>query len=158
MSFRFLDHTADAGIEVEAASLGELFVEALAGFTDTITESSAVGAEVERNVEVRAPSLPDLLLEWLGECLFLFETEGLLFSRAQVHITKGSSTEGSSTEGSSAQGEESEGWTLRGRCIGAVYDPDRHPLKVLIKGITYHLLAVEERPAGGFFARVIFDI
>lgn len=143
MGYRFLDHTADAGIEVEAASRDGLFATALEGFTDTITELAAVKPVEERRLEVAAVSLEELMVEWLGELLYRFETEGLLFRRARVAIEE-------SEEGG-------EGLTLQAQAQGQAYAAGRHPLKVLIKAVTYH--ALEVGPAGGGWrARVIFDI
>ena len=65
MSYTFLDHTADLGIEVAAPSLDQLFAEALAGLTDCLTERSAVRGVQERAVEVEGRDLELLLVTWL---------------------------------------------------------------------------------------------
>jgi len=140
MGYRVLEHTADTGLVVEAASREELFAEALAGFTDTITVLAQVGAGEERSLAVEGASLEDLLVDWLGELLYRFETEGLLFRRAQVAI----------------EGEPPD-LRLRARAWGEAYDPARHPLKVLVKAVTYH--ALEVRLTDGVWrARVLLDI
>jgi SHS2 domain-containing protein len=56
--------------------------------------------------------------------------------------------------------EEAAGGALRlaATARGETYDPERHPIKVLIKGITYHGLEVVEGADGRWRARVIFDI
>jgi SHS2 domain-containing protein len=144
VSHRFFDHTADVGVDIEAPDHASLFTEALCAFTDTLTPLAGVGAAdgspVEREIELEAESLDELMVSWLEELLFLFEVESLLFFAAELRVE-----------------EEAEGWRLRASARGEIYDPDRHPLKVLIKGVTYHELSVEERPEG-WRARVIFDI
>lgn len=151
MSRRTIDHTADLGIEVEADEPAGLFSEALAGFTDAVTPLEGVREELERNIEVSAPDLGELMVEFLEEALYLFETEGLLFRRAEARLDPpgGSEAEGGAEPGGG-------GRHLRALCRGEAYDAERHPLKVLIKGVTYHHLVVREGPKP--FARIIFDI
>lgn len=156
MSHRFFDHTADVGVDIEAPDRDGLFTEALHAFTDTLTPFEGLGSgggsgaerAVEWEIDLEAESLDELLMLWLEELLFLFEVDALLFSGAEVRV------EG--VEGREGQGEEGP-WRLHAVAHGEVYDPERHPLKVLIKGVTYHELAVEEL-SEGWRARVIFDI
>ena len=151
MSHRFFDHTADVGTDIEAPDRGSLFTEALRAFTDTLTPLEGVGPAgetgVEREIELEADSLDELLMVWLEELLYLFEVDSVLFAGADVRV-----------EGALENEEEGGLWKLHAVAHGEIYDPDRHPLKVLIKGVTYHELSVEERPEGGWRARVIFDI
>ena len=140
MTYRFIEHTADTGLEVEAETLDELFVEALRGMTDCITELERVAPKTRRRIGVRAADLGQLLVEWLSEVVYLFEVEDLLFCQAEVEIK-----------------QSKEGFDLEATAAGEPYDPDRHPVKIAIKAVTYHQLAVEQT-ASGWRARVIFDI
>jgi SHS2 domain-containing protein len=140
VTYRFLEHTADCGLEVEAESRERLFAEALAGLTDTITELARVEERERRDLAVAAASFEDLLVEWLGELVFRFETEGLLFRRAEVAIA----------------GEPPE-LRLAATAWGEAYDPRRHPLKVLVKAVTHHRLEVTATDAG-WRAQVLLDI
>lgn len=140
MGYRFLNHTADVAFEVEAPARDGLFAEALAAFTDTLTRLETVEERVTRRFELRSSLLDLLLVEWLTELLYAFETEGLLFRSADVRVT----------------GEEGS-FHLAAEARGEVEDPERHPGKVLIKAVTYHGLEVVEE-GGGWRARVVFDI
>ena len=136
-----LDHTADAGIEVRAASLDALFADAAAGMCGAITDPAGVVARQQAVVEVNAPDLEMLLVEWLQELLFRFETTGALPLRAEVAVS-----------------EEPAGmWRVRAIVQGEVFDPARHPLALAIKAVTYHGLRVEQ-DAEGWRATVIFDV
>ena len=53
--------------------------------------------------------------------------------------------------------ESKAGFELEATAAGEPYDPERHPVKIAIKAVTYHQLAVEQT-ASGWRARVIFDI
>ena len=140
MTYRLIEHTADTGLEIEARTLDELFVDALRGMTDCITELEQVAPTSRRRLEVRAGDLERLLVEWLSEAVYLFEVEDLLLSEAEVEIE-----------------ESKAGFELEAAVAGEPFDADRHPVKIAIKAVTYHQLAVEET-AAGWRARVIFDI
>ncbi len=140
MTYRFLDHTADMGVEIEAASFEDLLAEGLLALTDSLTEVEQVGLDMELQVDLVAPSREDLLVDWLNELVYLFETESVLFGLAEIGVE-----------------EESGGWRLRGTLQGERYDPDRHRIKRLIKAVTYHQLRVSSS-SRGWQARVIFDI
>lgn len=140
MTYRLIEHTADTGLEIEARTLDELFVDALRGLTDCITELEKVAPIKRRRLEVRAGDLERLLVEWLSEAVYLFEVEDLLLRRAEVEIE-----------------ESKAGFELEAAVAGEPFDPDRHPVKIALKAVTYHQLVVEEVP-GGWRARVIFDI
>lgn len=140
MPWAVVEHTADVGIEVRAATLETLFVDAAAGFCDVITEVARIGAGEERAFEVEAAGLDLLLVAWLEELLFRFETTGFLYPGGEASV-----------EG------KGDSWAFRARMRGDRFDAERHPLKVQIKAITYHALEVA-RDEQGWCARVIFDI
>ena len=153
MSWRFLDHTADVAVEIAAPGPRRLFAQALAAFTDTVTVLDRVEPREERRLRVAVPAgrtaLEDLMVEWLGELLYLFETEGLLFREAEVDLPDLDRR---------PPGAASREAVLTATARGEPYDPERHPIKVLVKGITYHQLEVRGAPGEGWRARVIFDI
>jgi SHS2 domain-containing protein len=84
MTFRFLEHTADVVLEVESTSFGELLAEAARGFTDCITDVELVRPRQRIEVTTGAPDREGLLVGWLNELLFRFETEGFLACAGEV--------------------------------------------------------------------------
>jgi SHS2 domain-containing protein len=139
MGHRFLDHTADIAVELEAPTLEALFEEARSAFTEALTEPHLIEEQTSRRFDLTAAA-PDLLLvDWLTELNYAFEIEDLLFRRAEITL------------------EESPGsLRLLAQAWGEPRD-DRHPIKVLIKAVTYHGLEVAGTPTG-WRARVVFDI
>src|SRR5262245_30996217 len=85
-SHRPLEHTADVGVEIDATSLEELYAEAAIALADTLTPIERVGHQVERELQVEAADAELLLVDYLNELLFLFETEGLLVAEAGVEL------------------------------------------------------------------------
>ena len=97
---------------------------------------------LERRFAVEAADAEALLVDWLGDLLYAFEVDSLLFHDAAVEVE-----------------EDSDGrFRLAARARGERYDPARHPIKVLVKAATYHGLEVRRDDGGGWHGRVIFDI
>jgi SHS2 domain-containing protein len=141
MPYTFLDHTADVAVELTASSAAALFADAAVAFADTLIDLDAIRETTSRTITVSAPELDLLLLDWLGELLFAFEAQNLLVRRADVNLAG-----------------EPGAYTLDATIHGETLDPLRHGIKVLIKAVTYHGLAVEQRGPDDWWARVIFDI
>lgn len=127
--YRFVDHTAELEVEIEARSAEGVLDEALRAFGELVGRGA--GEVVERPVEVRARDLPALLAAWLEELLFLAETEDLLPEEADVAL-----------EDTHLTG------VLRGR---------RGSPRPLVKGITLHRLRFE-RANGVWKGRVVLDV
>jgi SHS2 domain-containing protein len=81
---RFVDHTSELEVELEAASAEGVLVEALDAFVELA--GTGRGEIVERKVELEASDLPALLATWLDELLYLAETEGLLPESAELEV------------------------------------------------------------------------
>ncbi|MGD9126821.1 MAG: archease [Planctomycetia bacterium] len=144
MPFETFEHTADLGLRITAPTLAELYAEAgVALFSVLVenfesiqpTEKHGFRIELEQDVseeEQRA----DLMVDWLGELLFWFETQRWLFSRFKTRLKETCL--------------EVEAW-------GEPFEMDRHELDLDIKAITYHGLSVREVD-DHFQAEVIVDL
>jgi SHS2 domain-containing protein len=146
--FEFVGHTADIAVRLFGRSLASLFEAAAAGFTEALTDGSSVQRAEERQLELAAPDLEQLLVDWLEELLFLFETDEFLVREADVTITD------STTRGTKSTNNDC---VILGTLHGETRDPSRHPLKLLIKAVTYHGLHITP-VQDGYEATVIFDI
>ena len=135
-SFVFIDHTADAGIRVEAPTLEDLFETAGLAFTELVTSVDAVDCRLERRFTLEEDDIETLLVSWLQELLYLLDTENLVFGRFQVKL---------------------DNLSLEAAAWGDVFDPKIHPIKTEIKAVTYHQLEVTKSNQG-WQAQVIFDI
>ncbi len=135
--FRFIEHTGDLGAEIFGESLAELFQHAGEAFTDIVSDAETVLKKETRHIALQAEQIEDLLIRWLNEFIFLFDTEGLLFAGFDVISIDDRHIE------ATVQGE--------------IYDENRHPIKTTVKGATYHQLAVV-REDTIWKARIIFDL
>jgi SHS2 domain-containing protein len=140
MAYQFFDHTGDVGVSLSGRTVDELFAAAASAFTDSITAVEKVEPKRPEEVDVAAPELDLLLVDFLSELLYRFDTRGWLTREAQVTVRP-----------------QDGGWALEGTLLGEKHDPARHPVRVLIKAVTYHQLAVAQRE-GMWTANVVFDI
>jgi SHS2 domain-containing protein len=106
---------------------------------DAMTTPEAVEPRESADISLEGPELDLLLVDWLSELLFRFETTGFLVSRAAVELVT------------------ADVYRLGARIEGEALDPERHPIKVLLKAVTYHGLEIKE-DHGRWTATVIFDI
>jgi SHS2 domain-containing protein len=136
-AYEVFDHTADIGIHAFGRTLPELFIHAAQGMESLVVAPEQVRELVSREVTVEGHDIVSLLIAWLNEFIFLFDTEYLLFRTFEINAFTGTS--------------------LRGRAFGEPYNAQRHELSSAIKAVTWHEAAVE--PTGdGYKARIIFDI
>jgi len=135
--FRLLDHTADLGILVYGKDLEELFSNAGEAFFDIITDLRRVRERTERIIRVGSSNLEDLMVQWLGELLYVHDVDGLLFRSFFI--------------------DELRDGSLKARARGEAFDGKRHVINTEIKAVTYHQIEVKKEK-GRWRARVIFDL
>lgn len=135
--YRDIDHTGDLGVEVYGDSLPALFAHAAEAFVDIITDATTIRTRESRSVTLQAEDREALMVQWLNELVYWFETDGLLPSEFDITTLDEGRLEA----------------TIRGE----TYDADRHPIKTTVKGATYHQLAVV-REEEHWKARIIFDL
>ena len=135
---RWLDHTSEVQLEVEAESLAGLAAEAgralgLLLLRDVVRDVPARPEGPAREIAVESVDREALLVDWLNEILFLAEVERWVAVEFDV------------LEISSVH--------LKASALGVPVDES----PALVKAATFHGLAVEERD-GVWQAEVIFDV
>jgi SHS2 domain-containing protein len=140
MGYRFIDHTADVAADLTGGTLGDLFLSAAQALTDTITDLAAVQPAVTQSVTLESGAVEDMLVDWLNELLYRFEVQNMLFC-----------------DGSATVEERADRWHLAASVAGELFDPARHPSRVLVKSATYHGLQIT-RAQDTWNARIVFDI
>jgi SHS2 domain-containing protein len=140
MPYEFLDHTGDVAVRLRAASLGALFADAARALTATLVEAGDVRPAARHLVSLEAGS-PDLLLvDWLNELVYRFDVDRLVVARADVRVI-----------------DAGGAWRLDATVLGEPLDEARHPVRVLVKGVTYHQLGIGDVD-GALETTVVFDI
>jgi SHS2 domain-containing protein len=134
--FEILNHTADVGIIAYGADLRQAFANAARGLFSLITELDDVEEVVYRDIELTASDEESLLVAWLNELVFRFDTESIIFKRFDII--------------------QLDSTHLKARGYGEKVDKSKHKLKIGVKAATYHMLKVDKND--GYRVQVIFDI
>lgn len=130
--YRWVDHTAELELRIEAETEAAVFEEALAAFAELVNVEAAAGEPARHEISVAASSRESLLAEWLSELVFLAETEDFVPERvAALELHDGE---------------------LRATVEGRRGRPPH-----LVKAITYHGLELQ-RDEGVWRARVVLDV
>jgi SHS2 domain-containing protein len=135
--YEVFEHTADVGIHAYGSTLAELFVHAAQGMESMMVAPEQVRSLTSREIAVEGHDSVSLLIAWLNELIFLFDTEYLLLRDFVI--------------------DEISETHLTARASGEAYDAQRHDLSSAIKAVTWHEAAVT-RSNEGYKARIIFDI
>ena len=131
------DHTADIGLKIFGNSLLDLFANAGYALCDSLTDISKVIPATKQTFCLQRDSTEELLVEWMGDLLYTFETESLLFSRFNIiSIDKNS---------------------LSAEAEGEFFNSALHTIKNGVKAVTYHKLKIEEKN-GLWLAEVVLDV
>ena len=137
MSYETFDHTADIGIRAWGGQLHEVFEEMAKALFSVLADLETVDCKKTITVKVSAPSIEDLMLNWLKELLFIFETKRLVFS--DFHVIQVTAAK------------------LAAEARGEPLDPKKHILGREVKAVTLHQFKLEQRDSG-YLAEAILDI
>ncbi|MBI2447774.1 MAG: archease [Candidatus Omnitrophica bacterium] len=135
--YRLIDHTADIGIKVHGKTLKELFRNAAIGCFDNIADLDNVQLNKQVRFDVQAPSKEELLLSWLKELLYSFDTKKILFKDFKIEKLKPTH--------------------LIATACGDKLNLKMHSVKEEIKAVTYHEFSLKHGKSG-WTAQVIFDV
>jgi SHS2 domain-containing protein len=129
--YRWIEHTAELELAIEASTREGVFEDALRAFAE-LTRDSGAGEAAAKTVVAQADDGDALLAEWLSELVFLAETADFVPERIDELVLRDTSLRA----------------LVRGR--------HGHPVPV-VKAVTYHGLELR-READGWRARVVFDV
>ena len=132
-----LSHTGDLGLIVYGRDLPELFTHAAWAMFDQISDATTIRPQQTTTVHLEGTDLADLLVRWLGELLYLYDTQRFMCCTATFSTL--------------------EATQLVATAWGEPFDVTRHPVDTEIKAVTYHQIAVEQT-TDRWQARVIFDL
>lgn len=131
MTYRWVEHTGELELQIEAQTEEEVFAEALAAFAELVGNGQQ--GEIERRrVAADASDRAALLAQWLEELVFLAETEDFVPERLAS-------------------------LKLGDRALLAEVDGRQGRPPHLVKGVTYHRLELAY-DGTSWRARAILDV
>ena len=154
--YRWIDHTSEVEIAIEAESEREVFEDALAALRELLGCRSGGEGSEERSIEVSAADRPALLAAWLEELVYLAESEGFVGTRVEkLSLPAGIGGSAPSRIVEPARSRIVDNFVdnpLSAVVVGVIDQP-----RPIVKAVTYHRLAFA--PAGaGYVANVVLDV
>ncbi len=136
--YTLLDHTADLGIIVKGNDLPDLFESAALAMTQIMVRQKKNLNQYDKiEISISGEDLADLMVQWLGEILYLFEGEKSIFVSSVFDIISSS--------------------RLKAIVKITPFDPNADEVLTEIKAVTYHQSQVN-KVNSHWEARIIFDL
>ena len=88
MSYKYLEHSTDALIEVKAPNLTKAFEVAGQSIVQTIIDDSKIDEDIQKKITVEGKDLDYLLYNWLEEIIILTITDGFAIKRFKLDVKK----------------------------------------------------------------------
>jgi Uncharacterized conserved protein len=137
MSFKIIDISGDIGLCASGISLREAFINAGLGMFSLITDIGKIDDKIDYEINISSESLEGLVVNYLNELIFHFDTYGFIGSKIEV--------------------EEFSDYHIKAKVRGDYFNPSFHSRGLLIKAATYHDLRIEKID-DIYQITVIFDI
>jgi SHS2 domain-containing protein len=125
---RLLEHTTDAYIEAWGPTLERAFAHAAEGFYETMLNLKKIDPTEQAHVKADGHDKKELLYNWLETLLLEFDVKEMVYALYDISIAP---------EGPTL-------FKLRAKVRGEKYDRAKHGTKTEVKGVTYHLMTIEE--------------
>ena len=138
MSYKFLEHSTDAIIEVNAKDLKEAFKVTADAVINLTIDQDKVEEKDSLKFSARGKDLYYLLFSWLEEIPFVLITEGMAISRIEFEIQK------------------EEEYLIEAIAYGEKLDFKKHNFKVEIKAPTFYEMEIKEE--NGVFMKFLLDL
>ena len=138
MSYRHLEHSTDAIIEVTAPNLTTAFEVAGKSVVETIIDPSKIEEKTMKHLSITGKDLRYLLYNWLEEVIILTITDGFAVKRISVKI------------------ENNQEYKIQAELFGEEIDIKKHGFKVEIKSPTFHEMDIHE--GGQITLRYLLDL
>jgi SHS2 domain-containing protein len=138
---RSLEHVTDAYMEAWGPTLERAFAQAAEGFYETMLNLEKIDPIIEAQVKADGHDEKELLYNWLETLLLEFDIKDMVYASYDISIASDGPTL----------------FKLRAKVRGEKYDRSKHGAKTEVKGVTYHLMTIEQR-ATETTVRFILDL
>jgi len=125
LSYKFLDHSTDAIIEINAKDLKEAFSTAADAVINLTLDQDKVEEIETKEFVSQGKDLYYLLFSWLEEIPFILITEGFAIKRLEFDI------------------EKNETYKIQAKAFGENLDLKKHNFKVEIKAPTFYEMIIK---------------
>jgi len=124
--FEFAEHTADIIVRGYGSTLEEAFAATAEGMFAVMTDRSPVSPEQVISLDVESIDREALLITFLSKLILTLEIDGIVLGDLSVQF-----------DGPC---------TLRAVGRGEKFDREKHGHGIAVKGVSYHMLRVDDTP------------
>jgi SHS2 domain-containing protein len=117
----------DAYIEVESDTLEQAFEFAAKALVDTMVNVKTVAPTKEEHISVEGHDLESLLYNWLEAVMLKLIVDKQALGDFRVFISR-----------------HDDNYQLKATVRGEPFDVEKHQYRVEIKGVTYHMMKIEQ--------------
>lgn len=135
--FKFIEHTADMGIEARASSREAVVEQMAEGLACMMFGEKSHDSAIIKELDVQAEDPVELLVCWLNEIIYISERDNLVPASFRV--------------------ERYNSHQLRGVMAGETFDSAQHRVERQVKSVTYHQACLL-RQRRDWYARVYVDL
>jgi len=136
-SYRLNKHQSEIAVRVIGNSQADLFVNSAFALFDVMADIQAIESKERLPLEVEGTDRDDLMVNWVRELLYLYQSSGYLLREFQVHEVKDT--------------------IVRAEVCGEKIDPDRHEIKQEISTVAEHKSRMQ-KTGDQWIAQVIFEL
>ncbi len=125
MAYKFLDHTADIGIAIEANNLKNAFVEAIYALLELIFNKSFKELNIKgeyQTIEIMSIDIESLFVDTMNDMLFLIDSRKIIPLKPEIIELSNNS--------------------VKINYIPFEFDYDKLPMHLYVKAVTYHQLEI----------------
>lgn len=139
--FEFLEHPADKWVHAWGPNLAAAFEQCVYALMQTMTELDQISATFSYEINIQEDEKGALLVAFLSEFLFLFDTNQYIFNNVFIDRLE----------------NENNIWTLHAIAQGEPFNLEKHIQDTEVKAITYSYLEISEE-INRVDIKIIYDI
>lgn len=143
LSYRFVEGLTQADVAFEASgkTLEELFESAANAFTESIVRDlGTIENKKSVKLDMQAENEERLLHDFLEELVYFKDADRIVFCKYELKISKDKGM-----------------FLLDAVLFGETIDPEKHPIIVDVKAVSWHKFRLE-KSASGWKSQVILDV
>ena len=140
--YEFLNHPADVWVHAWGKTFEEAIENCVYSLMETMFEGNIIENKITRDVIIEENTKGSLLVAFLSEFLYIFDTEELIINHVKINpIIRNSSGK----------------LEIHAKCQGEVFDPSKHTPDIEVKAITYSYLEIKEEKKR-IDIKIVYDI
>ena len=143
--FIYLDHIADIRFIAYGKTIETLFENAAKAMLTVIADIEAIQPENKFDVELETDSLENLMVDFLSELLFLFDSEETVIGNVDVKKIEQKNKGGN------------EKYSIVAAVSGEPINSNKQNFKTEVKAVTYNGIRVE-KTTEGYETEVVLDL